>query len=286
MAPESDFQKILRGFERVHKEYCKLDPDPAKDLPYIGGACLAPSDFTNLNIAFDRDANTHFWGHADNNTICALDEVFGQLDTELNYTKMLKKTLTERNCPTIEDAAIPSSEYNRSLQHLVKDGLIYNDAMRNSSGDDLFQGLQVGYLWSRIYMETRLVFISPGHPHITILSIQPQRAVSRKELLCTEFWMLYYWAQKLARRALHTTSHCLPMRMVSLCGYEARVVSAVFSLGYPRSIANRPVKCQIHIAEYRNLSVRQQVQDLMEELVATPCGNAEVQQKLPGKKGV
>ena len=142
MAPESDFQKILRGFERVHKEYCKLDPDPAKDLPYIGGACLAPSDFTNLNIAFDRDANTHFWGHADNNTICALDEVFGQLDTELNYTKMLKKTLTERNCPTIEDAAIPSSEYNRSLQHLVKDGLIYNDAMRNSSGDDLFQGLQ------------------------------------------------------------------------------------------------------------------------------------------------
>lgn len=78
----------------------------------------------------------------------------------------------------------------------------------------------------------------------------------------------------------------LKIRMVSICGYEARVVSAVFSLGYPRSIANRPVKCQIHIAEYRDLSVRQQVKDLMEELVATPCGNAEMQQKSPRKKSI
>ena len=75
------------------------------------------------------------------------------------------------------------------------------------------------------------------------------------------------------------------MRLVSLCGYEARIVSAVFSLGYPRPGVKEvghgkyqrvSRSCQIHIAEYRDLSVRQQFQGLMEELVATPCGNAEV----------
>lgn len=79
--------------------------------------------------------------------------------------------------------------------------------------------------------------------------------------------------------------------MVSLCGYEARMVSAVFSLGYPRY--PRPVvkevghgkfrevskSCKIHVAEYRDLSVPQHFRDLMEELVASPCGNANVQQK-------
>lgn len=155
-------------------------------------------------------------------------------------------------------------------------------------------------------MESRLVFSSPGHPHITILSIQPQQASSQKELLCTEFWTLFYWAHKLARRALHTTDRCLPvslnrwvlnlwstnttclkMRLVSLCGYEARVVSAVFSLGYPRPIIkDQSVECRIHIARYRDLSIRQHLEDLMEELVATPCGNTNVQQKSPGKRNI
>ena len=71
----------------------------------------------------------------------------------------------------------------------------------------------------------------------------------------------------------------LKMRLVSLCGFEARVLSAVFSLGYPRCIVggkHQSVDCQIHVAEYRDLSNRQELQDLLEELVATPCGNAEV----------
>lgn len=85
------------------------------------------------------------------------------------------------------------------------------------------------------------------------------------------------------------------MRMVSLCGYEARMVSAVFSLGYPRTAVKdvrrgtyRGVSksCKIHIAEYRDLSNPQQFRDLIEELVAFPCGNANVQQKPPEKQSI
>lgn len=68
-----------------------------------------------------------------------------------------------------------------------------------------------GYYRSDIHVETHVVFSSPGHPHVTILSLQAQRATSQKELLCTEFWTLYYWAYKLARRGLHTTELCLPV---------------------------------------------------------------------------
>ena len=77
------------------------------------------------------------------------------------------------------------------------------------------------------------------------------------------------------------------MRLVFLCGYEARVVSVVFSPGYPRQIMNdQSVECRIHIAGYRDLSIRQHVKDLMEELMAKPCGNADVQQRSPGKKNI
>ena len=75
------------------------------------------------------------------------------------------------------------------------------------------------------------------------------------------------------------------MRLVSLCGYEARVISAVFE-GGRRSVVKgmryrerRSVKHKIHIGEYRDLSSPPKFLDLMEELVAMPCGNAEVQQK-------
>lgn len=75
------------------------------------------------------------------------------------------------------------------------------------------------------------------------------------------------------------------MRLVSLCGYEARVISAVFDVG-GRYVVNgmgnrerRIAKHQIHIGEYRDLSIPTQLLDLMGELVATPCGNEDVQQK-------
>lgn len=287
--------KILSGFKPIHREVCKLVPNPANDLPYNGGASLSPSDLAAMNIAFDSNANTAFWEPCDANTTCALEETFRDIEASLQKveTDMCKKNLVECNCPSIEDAYKSSDHYRRILQRSISDGLLYNDALVDSSGDDLFQNLRIAFYRTHIDMQTHKGFSSPGRPHITILSIQPHRAQSQKDLLCTEFWMMYYWANKLARRALHTTDHCLPIRMVSLCGYEARVVSAVFSLGYPRSVVRgkgpdpyQSAKCQIHIAEYRDLSNQQHFQDLMEELAATPCGNAEVQQKSPRKKNI
>lgn len=303
MAPETDnvLPKLIRGFKRIHQEYCKLVEDPTNGLPYQGGASLTPSDVATMRITFNQLAKTGFWEPADPSTRGALEcavegplgGAFSSLESLLNNRVKYKKKLISFSCPTIEDAYTPSTEYSRVLEQGVYWGLFHNEALVDDSGDNLFLDLRVSYGWSHIYMESREVFSSPGYPHITILSIQPQRAISQKELLCTEFWTLYYWAQKLIRRPLYTTNHSFPMRLVSLCGYEARVVSAVFSLGYPRSIVkevgegmHQSVKCQIHIAEYRDLSNRQELQDLLEELVATPCGNAEVQQKSPGKRNI
>lgn len=87
----------------------------------------------------------------------------------------------------------------------------------------------------------------------------------------------------------------LKIRMVSLCGYEARIVSAVFSLGYARPVVKEvghgkyrgvSKSCKIHIDEYRDLSDPQHFRDLMEELVASPCGNANVQQEPSEKQSI
>lgn len=294
MAAETDIVLLepRPGFERIHNEICKLVEDRTMGQRYQGGAHLTPSDIATMKIVFDLNAKNGFWAPAGNNRRCALKEIFSNLETLLDDEKSYKKELAECPCPKILDAYGPSIEYSRILQYLVKEGLFYNEAFVDASGDDQFQNLRVAYYRSDIYMETRVVFSSPSHPHITILSIQPQRASSQKELLCTEFWTLYYWAYKLARRGLHTTELCLPMRMVSLCGYEARMVSAVFSLGYPRPVVKEVGRgkyrgvsksCKIHISEYRDLSVPQNFRDLMEELVASPCGNANVEQKPPEK---
>ena len=81
------------------------------------------------------------------------------------------------------------------------------------------------------------------------------------------------------------------MRLVSLCGFEARVVSAVFHLGSPRHKEEKmghgeqaSVKCQVHIEEYRDLRDPKQFWDLMEDMLAMPCDDADVQQKGPAKQ--
>ena len=65
-------------------------------------------------------------------------------------------------------------------------------------------------------METRVAFSTPDYPHITIISIQPQRASSKKEFLCTEVWTLYYWLRKFAQRTLHKAYRTLPVSRHSL----------------------------------------------------------------------
>lgn len=62
------------------------------------------------------------------------------------------------------------------------------------------------------------------------------------------------------------------------------MVSAVFSLGYLRCLVEDmghgeygSLKCQIHVAEYRDLSLQQPFRDLLEELVDIPCSSADLQ---------
>ena len=73
------------------------------------------------------------------------------------------------------------------------------------------------------------------------------------------------------------------MRLVSICGFEARIVSAVLSYDYPRCVESKEVACQVHIAEYRDLSDMDNMRNLIMELAATPCGNENVQPKSPAK---
>lgn len=144
MAPKTDnvLQKPLPGFKRIHAEFCKLAEDSTNGLPYKEGASLTPADATAMKVGFDLEAKTRYWEPSDPSTRCALKEAFSDLDNLLNERTICKKKLTECHLPTIEDAYIPSTEYCRVLEHLVYTGLFQNEALLNSSGDDLFQNLQ------------------------------------------------------------------------------------------------------------------------------------------------
>lgn len=74
------------------------------------------------------------------------------------------------------------------------------------------------------------------------------------------------------------------MRLVSICGFEARIVSAVLSYNYPHCVAGKEVAVQVHIGEYRDLSDMKNIHELVMELAATPCGNENVQPESPAKK--
>ena len=75
------------------------------------------------------------------------------------------------------------------------------------------------------------------------------------------------------------------MRLVSICGYEARIVSAVLSFAYPRCYEGKEGACQINIGEYRDLSSMDNIRDLIVELAATPCGNEDVQEDVQAEDG-
>ena len=82
------------------------------------------------------------------------------------------------------------------------------------------------------------------------------------------------------------------MRLISLCGYEACILSAVFtpngdqlSTVKEKGHGNHHIMgCEIHIGGYRDLSTLQGFQSLMEELVATPLFSVNVKQKSPGQQ--
>ena len=190
-----------------------------------------------MGIEILNSARSNFWVPADaqirDRLKSGLESILGDLPCFLHNYGKYKEKLAEWRSPTIAIAYGVSRVYNGYLLDLVENGLLHNDAWLDESGDAIFQDLgyvrvsaflhdvlkltlprRVYFLQSYIQMETHRAFVTPGQPHVTILSIQPQLALSQKELLCTEIWTLYLWADELASRALHVTEHYLP---VSLC---------------------------------------------------------------------
>lgn len=144
MTPETDIILLepRPGLERIHNEFCKLVEDRTMGQPYQGGAYLTPSDIATMKIVFNLNAKTGFWAPAGDNRKCALEEILNDLETMLNDKKLYKKELAECQCPKILDAYGPSVEYSRILQYLVKEGLFYNEAFIDASGDDQFHNLR------------------------------------------------------------------------------------------------------------------------------------------------
>lgn len=70
------------------------------------------------------------------------------------------------------------------------------------------------------------------------------------------------------------------MRLVSVCGKRARVVSAVFSSGYMRCVGGRTkdpkgedVSCKIHIGDHYDLIEPASCLSFATEMIAQPIGN-------------
>ena len=232
--------KPVQGFTRLRKEYRKLVERKTAQLSFREGSSLTQSDFELMGIAIDEKANSRFWVPADQERRAALqsalksflEEIPGYLETFLNDSKMDKEKLAEYRSPTMGAAYAISHGTMTHILQLVEEGLYHNEGLLDASDDSLFQDLGcvhvsaclIGLIkltWpqsiccmrSNTPVQTREGWATPGYPHVTILSIQPQLARSQKELLCTEIWTLYYWASKLASRVLHTTNHYLPVSL-------------------------------------------------------------------------
>lgn len=98
-----------------------------------------------MKITFDLNAKTGFWAPADNNRRCALEKFCSNLETQMNDKDLRKQQLDDCPCPKIKDAYGLSVGYNRILQYLVQEGLVYNEAFIDRSGDgsdDRFQNLR------------------------------------------------------------------------------------------------------------------------------------------------
>ena len=235
MTPKTgdDPPESLKGLRRIHEEMLKLTEAQSDRLPYNSGASLTTSDFVVMKTVIDPKANSAFWRPADQKRSRAMEnalnrarEVFSEdLETFLDNTTKRKIKLTECTVPTVSQAYEASFGYSGDIEYFLEKGLFHNEDLVDSNGDSLFRDLRcvpisevleisrlriqsVCYIRSYVTMETRTVFGTPGYPHITIFSIQPHRASSQKELLCTEFWTLHYWAKKFGPR---TTGQYLPV---------------------------------------------------------------------------
>lgn len=232
--------KPVQGFKRLYKEYRRLAETKTAKLPFREGSSLTQPDFETMGISIDKEANSAFWKPADQRTRAALqsalerflEENSDYLETVLNNNLIYKDKLAEYRSPTMGDAYVTSTAYIAFILQLVEEGVYHNEGLLDASGDNLFQNLRcvrisacllglmkltwpqsISCMRSDVPIQTHEGFATPGYPHVTIISVQPQLARSRKELLCTEIWTLYHWASKLASRVLHTANHYLPVSL-------------------------------------------------------------------------
>lgn len=139
------------GLQRVHSEHRKLTEDWADGFPYEG-ASLASSDFANMKIALDPNANLKYWRPSDPNIMCSVEsalerrlkEYSTDLDALLDENTMYKNRLTEKegHCWTIGHVYTGSTSIGGNLEYCIDEGLFRNEALLDSSGDYLFQDLR------------------------------------------------------------------------------------------------------------------------------------------------
>ena len=182
---------------------------PALDFPYQDGACLTMSDIETMKISFDQVAETGFWIPPSLDVRSTLKRTLRTFESVRDRRAFFREELARQDRQTMKYAYCASREYTKGFLSKLRHCLL---RLEDASGDYPFQTL---WYQAPVYicLENRLVFSSPGHPHVTIIAIQPQRASSQKELLYTEFWTLYFWARRLAGRGRHTTQRCLPVSL-------------------------------------------------------------------------
>ena len=238
MASEAEniLPQPVQGIDRLCAEYRKILNTSTRLLPFRGASLTQP-DLNLMDIQIIDAARNNFWKSADAQTKdglkSGLKSTLGDIQSSLDNYRNYKEELAESRSPTMAIAYTVSRIYIACLLDLLEDGLFHNEALLDESEDSRFQNLgyvhvsaflhdvlkltlprRISYFRSYINMETHVAFVTPGQPHVTIVSVQPQLAPSQKELLCTEIRTLYYWANKLISRALHVTGHYLP---VCLC---------------------------------------------------------------------
>ena len=229
--------KLVQGIDRLCTEYRKILDTSTRLLPFRGGASLTQPDFNLMGITIIDAAKNNFWKAPDAQTKAGLksglEGTLRDVQSSLDNYRKYKEELAESRSPTMAIAYNVSRIYIACLHDLLEDGLFHKEALLDESEDGHFQNLgyvhvsaflhgvlkltlprRISYFRTYIDMETHVAFVTPRQPHVTIISVQPQLAPSQTELLCTEIWTLYYWANKLISRALHVTGHYLP---VSLC---------------------------------------------------------------------
>lgn len=202
--------KLRQGWQLIDRHVLGVVRKSALGFPYQDGACLTMSDIEIMKISFDPIADTGFWKPPGPDVGPTLKSNLRGFEDVRDRRLFFRQELARQDCQTIKHAYCASSEYTNVLLCNI---LYCLRRIMNASGDYPFQELwRKGPIY--VSLESRYVFSSSAyHPHVTIVTIQPQRASSQKELLYSEFWTLLFWARKLARRGRHTTQRCLPVSL-------------------------------------------------------------------------